>query len=35
MNKNVHKWQAAMQWAKNNGFKFKIITEKHLQGKIF
>lgn len=33
--KNACKWKAAMAWAKNNGYIFKVITEKTLEQKVF
>lgn len=33
--KNFCKWRAALQFAKFNGMKFKVITERHLKTKIF
>lgn len=35
MYKNACKWKAAIGWAKQNDYQFLIITEKHLQTKIF
>ncbi len=35
MHKNACKWKAAIQWAKHNGYKFVIIDENRLKGKIF
>lgn len=28
--KNANKWKATIQWCKNNGYKFQLITEKEL-----
>ena len=33
--KNSCKWKYAITWCKQNGYIFKIITEQHLNGKIF
>ena len=33
--KNARKWKAALEWSKQNGYQFKVITEQHLQTKIF
>lgn len=35
MYKNACKWRAAIQWCKQNGYEFKVITEKHLQTSVF
>lgn len=35
MQKNACKWRSAIQWAKFNGYEFKIVTEKHLKTRIF
>lgn len=35
MYKNSCKWKAALAWAKQNGYEFKIINEEHLKTKIF
>lgn len=28
--KNAYKWKAAIEWCKNNGMEFKVITDEHL-----
>lgn len=33
--KNAAKWAAAFEWARLNGYEFRIITERHLATKIF
>lgn len=33
--KNARKWKAALEWCKQNGYKFRVITEQHLKTKIF
>lgn len=35
MKRNACKWKAAIQWAKDHGYIFKIVTENHLNGTIF
>lgn len=35
MYKNACKWKAALAWAKQNNYQFKVITENHLKTKIF
>lgn len=35
MYKNACKWRAAMDWCKQNGYEFKVVTEKHLVNSVF
>lgn len=35
MYKNACKWKAAIAWCKQNGYEFKVVTEKHLENKVF
>lgn len=35
MYKNARKWKAALEWAKQNNYLFRIINETHLETKIF
>lgn len=35
MYKNACKWKYAIQWCKQNGFIFKVITEQHLKTGVF
>lgn len=35
MYKNACKWRAAIAWAKQNNYIFKVINEKHLKTRIF
>lgn len=35
MKRNAAKWAAAIKWAKEHDYEFKIVTENHLRGNIF